>query len=311
MNAKKDSVYSLKFSTQKFLVFYLAFLYLILYFLSIINYANDGLALTSIAQRVVSDGNEFTLGYSYIAVTGKLFGYNNIQSAFNIINIFLILFFCFKFKEYKFTLMLLSSLIIHPLLHPLIGTVNRSFGAIIIIIFSFLIAANEGLKIKTIFLSLFAFIIHPFEALMDSMRALSVIIFKQKLVFVILVCLFLTLFFLALDLSQILIELVISRYELYQSSDSSLFNANKAYYIIFIIAISSLLFFIKRDDLSKFGLLSSMSILFFWGMPYIERIWLLPTLLTTMSIFSFFSIRSMAIISTFFCIIYLFVGQII
>lgn len=288
---------------------FVCLLVIFFYFFYIADRSNDALGLELISQRVHEDGfiNGFGLNTIFIASLGELFGHHNIQKVIALLNISLIYIFGLKYNYTKFFSLIVASIIINPLLHPLISTVNRSFLTMIFALLFFHMVLESLSRSKGLIYCLFGVLIHPLEMLIDVIRILiaSIGLQKRLLLIVFTLSLFAVLFDRYFDLSN----LIKSKYDLYlNTTEYSSFSASKAAYIIFLNLLAFVIFYLRKTPLNRLGLISALSIFPFWGFGYIERFWLFPTLIISISLLNFFSLRACSVFSAVGFLLYVGLG---
>lgn len=268
-------------SISKKKIYFHTMLFMMLMFIIVKpTYFNDAASL----QAIYNNMETIEFSKLYIWVVGSLMPEWNIQINFLIINIILI-YILSLLTTYKVYFTLVVSVLANPLLHPLIGTITRSFSGILLSLILLYISRSNTDRFIFFILGLIA---HPLEFVLDFLRE-SIVLFKKNFKFMVILV-----FGLFMIFSYFLPADILAYYqfkiELYDDAEISLFN-NKKLAVFIIGLLISIIVFKKDEMLTQLNLISWLSLIVFLGQPFFERFWMFPMLTLTMIILQKFTIN--------------------
>lgn len=252
---------------------------------------NDATSLTVIYYLLDSGVNNISWDRIYIYLVGSIFGAENIQFGFVIVNMVLVFLLSFLKEGAKLAFFISSALLINPLLHPLIGTVTRSFTAILIIIVIFIYwfsgeYSKEKNKLKLVFIMTIGSIVHPLEFVLNITRLLIFYLMTQLknlkgyfYAFLLIVGSFIFYSYFG--------NYFLNNWNDYSTAERSEFNNKKLAVLVFGMLLSIVLYIKSKSPLSFLNLTSWLGLIVFIGFSYFERFWMFPILLTTIIMLNF------------------------
>lgn len=276
-------------------------LFIVCIYLIFKNNFNDAAALTNIYNSVNSSPDKLTWTYLYLYTVGNIFDSENIQFGLLVVNMFLITIISFIEKGEKLAFLISSSILINPLLTPLIGTITRSFSSILVLMIIIIIISNRyelnhSSKLKILLLAVIGFGVHPLEFALNSVRFLFTKFMEGARKYK-------TYIYLSLLMPVLIIsyeyfgDYFFNKYQSYKNANISLFNYQKL--IVFIGGLTcSIYFYVKyKHYLTKLNLIAWLSLTLFLGLPFFERYWMFPILLLSIIILNRFNAKVVLISS--------------
>lgn len=259
------------------LTFYIGLVNLIVIYLIGVqkSYFSDHNSLAFLAEKYSNLENS-NVQRIFITLSGNLIGAD--YTSYTITFFFFIsLFMLYKNDKYL-GMACTIALVINPLLWGLVGTVNRQGITVIILLIL--------LKRVKIFYVLLMYFVHPLSALLNSIFYIGITKSKKIYYIILAISIFLFIYF----------ETIYQKFYIY----SLLFKEINYYKFstILLFTFASAFFYIKdKSNIKLITLLFWILILMFVKFQYIERLWLIPMLMTSIEIVKILNMKTRLILT--------------